>query len=254
MRTVDIFIKSYHKDFWLLRYALLSIRKFVTGYNTVHLVIPAGEYPALCAQVKDEDFPERTVIHQVNERTPGWLWQQYLKLRAFEYCNADFVMFGDSDCIHDHIINLQDFIVDGKPEILYTDWNKVGDAIIWKKPTEEFLRDEVPFEGMRRNNMIFHWSTLVNISRFRPDLQELVMGSEKFSEFNAMSAFAYKFEREKYNFVDTDHWTYTRPKAIQLWSHASKSSDSATHKEEWKRTTDTIVSIFGKDIINEKIN
>ena len=62
-----------------------------------------------------------------------------------------------------------------------------------------------------------------------------------------MGAFAYKYEREKYNFVDTDNWTYTEPKAVQLWSHGN-ATGSETHQAEYKRTIETINKALGLNI------
>ncbi len=71
------------------------------------------------------------------------------------------------------------------------------------------------------------------------------MRSDRFSEFNLIGAWAYKNEREKYNFVNTDDWTYTEPKAIQLWSHASKADGvSEVHLREYIRTVETIAKAF----------
>jgi hypothetical protein len=156
-------------------------------------------------------------------------------------------MFSDSDCIFDREINVDDYIADGKPEILYTDYSKVGDAICWKQPTEAFIKEPVQFEMMRRNCLIYHRSTLVAIEEYEPNLKHIILTSGRFSEFNAMSVFAYKFEREKYNFINTDNWEYTEPKGVQLWSLAEKEGNE-DHKKEYNRSIDTINKVFGLNI------
>lgn len=239
MRTVDIFIKSYRKDFWLLEIALKTIEKNVTGYNNVVLLIPENDKELFDTR----QLPPRTLIHYVKEYGNGYIMQQVFKLGAFKYCSAEFILFSDSDCLFDHPINLQEYVSDGKPEILYTDWSKVGDAICWKEPTESILGEEAPFEGMRRNCMILHKSTLGNISLWRPDLEKTVMGMKSFSEFNLMSNYAYKYERDNYNFVNTDDWTYVPPKGIQVWSWADKDSD-LLHCQEYVRLLESIMVCF----------
>lgn len=240
MPTIDLFIKSYSKDFWLLYYALDSIKKNVTGYNNLILVIPEHEKELFDTR----QLPDRTLIHYVPERSPGWLWQQYLKMTAHKYCFADFICFSDSDCIFTTPVNLQDYVTDGKPEILCTKWEQVGDAVCWREPTEKFIIEPVSHERMRRNNMIFHRSTLEGIEKFAPNLQEFIMQSERFSEFNAMAAYAFKYEKEKYTFVDTDEWTYVPPMSVQVWSHA-KRDGSETHLKEWIRILETILLYNG---------
>jgi hypothetical protein len=245
MKSIDIIIKSFKNDFWLLQLALKSISKNVTGYNNLVLLIPEKDKH----EFDTRGMPERTLIHYVNEYGKGWLFQQVCKLQAYKYCNADYIMFSDSDCFFTYPINLQDFVKDDKPEILYTDWSKVGDGIVWKEPTELFMKEPVPYEMMRRNNLIYHRSTLVKISEYAPELEKTVMESHRFSEFNAMSAYAYKYERDKYNFIDTDNWKYTEPKGIQVWSHASKKEGvSEIHLREYIRTLETIIKSLGVNI------
>lgn len=242
MQTVDIFIKSYRKDFVWLYHALRSITKNVQGYNNVILLIPESDKHEFDTRI----LPERTLIHYVSDEGNGYLRQQYYKLTAYKYSNADYILFGDSDCFFDHPIDLQDFIADGKPEILHTSWDKVGDAICWKAPTERIMEEPVHFEFMRRNTCIYHKSTLVDLHKWQPNLESIVMKSGHFSEFNLMGAYAYKFERDKYNFVNTEDWEYTPPKAVQIWSHASKEPGvSETHLREYIRTLETLLTLYG---------
>jgi hypothetical protein len=245
MKTIDIFIKSYKPDFWLLQIALKSITRNVSGYNNIILLIPEKDKHDFDTRV----LPARTLIHYIEDKSPGWLYQQVCKIQAHKYSNADFIMFSDSDCFFTYPINLQNYITDDKPEILYTDWSKVGDGIIWKEPTEAFMKEHVPYEMMRRNCLIYHRLTLVKISEYAPDIEKTIMSSHRFSEFNAMSAYAYKYERDNYNFVNTDDWKYTEPKSIQVWSHASKKEGvSETHLREYIRTLESIIKSLGVNI------
>lgn len=239
MKTVDIFIKSYRNDFWLLYIALKTIERNVTGYNNVVLLIPNADKDLFDTR----ELPPRTLIHYVDDSGNGYLRQQVFKLQAHKYCDAEFVLFADSDCFWDHKIDLQEFVADGKPEILYTDWSKVGDAICWKEPTEKVLGEEAPFEGMRRNCMIVYKKTLENISLWRPNIETTVMNMKAFSEFNLISNYAYKFEKQNYSFVNTDDWEYVPPKGIQVWSHSDKNGDDL-HKTEYIRLLESIMVCF----------
>lgn len=242
MPTCDIFIKSYKPDFWLLTLSLETIKRNVTGYNRIILLIPEKNKH----EFDTRNLPQRTLIYYIEDKDPGWLYQQVCKISAHKYSNADYIMFSDSDCFFDHSLNLQDLIADGKPEILYTSWLDVGDAIVWKKPTEEFMKDTVEWETMRRNNTIFHRSTLEAISKYAPDLENTIMSSERWSEFNAMGSYAMKYENDKYHFINTSNWFYVKPHAIQVWSHASKDKDaSELHHLEYIRILETLLKSFG---------
>lgn len=238
--TIDIFIKSFKNDFWLLRLSLATLKRNVSGYNNVILLIPEKDKH----DFDTRDLPYRTYIHYVTDEGVGWLQQQVYKMSAHKYCHADYIMFSDSDCFFDHQINLQDYIVDDKPEILYTSWQDVGDAIVWKQPTEEFFGEPVEWEMMRRNNQIYHRSTLVALSEYKNDIEKIVMSSHRFSEFNVISTYAYKFEKDKYKFKNTAEWIYVPPLSIQTWSHSNKNGD-LMHVKEYCRILETIIISFG---------
>jgi hypothetical protein len=212
---IDIFYKTYSKDFEWLSHSLRSLSKYVTGYRNIVILVPDADRH----RFDTRNLPERTLIHYVKEYGNGYLYQQVCKIQGHKYSDADFILFSDSDLIFDHPINLQDFIADGKPEILYTSYDKVGDAICWKEPTESFIKEPQEFEWMRRNALIYHRSTLEAIDKYEPNLEYIIMNSQRFSEYNAIGAYAWKYEREKYNFVNTDTWEYTRPKAVQYHSY-----------------------------------
>lgn len=231
-----IFIKSYKRDFPYLKYAIQSINKNVTGlYNVLLLIDQADDLPDEIMQHVTDKYK----IVYVEKFGNGYLFQQLCKLNAHKYTDAEYILFSDSDCIFDHAINVDEFIADGKPEILYTHYSKVGDAVCWKQCTEQFIGVELEYEFMRRNCLIFHRSTLVEMEHKYPSMASSVMSKGRFSEFNAMGAYCYLYNKDKYNFVNTDEWQYVEPKGIQLWSHAEKGG-SGVHKTEYDRAIDTI--------------
>jgi hypothetical protein len=234
MPTIDIFIKSYRKDFHWLQYCLMSIKKNVSGYNNLILLIPEVDKEVFDTR----NMPDRTLVHYVKEYGNGFLFQQWCKINAPAYSHADYILFADSDCFFDRPIDLATYLP--TPEILYTEWSKVGDAICWKGVTESLI--ECPYEFMRRNCLIYHRDTLARLNEYFPDLELAIMASKSFSEFNLIGAYAYKFERDRYNFINTDNWQYTEPKAIQFWSHATKEQGaSELQLREYIRILETLV-------------
>ena len=239
MSSIDIFYKSYSKDFWLLYISLDTLKKNVTGYSNVIILIPEHEKELFDTR----NLPDRTLVHYVKEYGDGYLFQQACKLNAHNYCYSEFIMYSDSDCIYTRPVNLQDYINNGRPEILYTDYKLVADAICWQVPTETMMGHPVQWEFMRRNNGVFHRSTLENINQWKPGLETIVMSAARFSEFNFLGAYAFDFETEKYTFINTEAWQYTPPMADQIWSHADKDGD-ATHMKEWIRILETIMTAY----------
>ncbi len=241
-KTIDLFIKSHRPDFWLLQIALQSIIKNVTGYQNIILLIPENEKH----DFDTRNLPPRTYVHYVQDKLPGWLGQQVFKLQAHNYSYADFIMYSDSDAFCCSPINLQDLITDDKPEILFTDYQKLPDAIIWQKPTEAIIGSKIQWEYMRRLGLIYHRDTLVNLNNWQPNLESIIMRSERFSEFNLLGAFANKFENEKYTWTNTDNWEYVPPVFEQVWSHANKEKGaSETHHLEYIRLLETILKAHG---------
>lgn len=241
--TIDLFYKSYHKDFNLLYYSLASIKKNITGYNEIHIVVPNHERHLFDYRY----MPERTIVHLEQEYGDGYLMQQYRKITAHKYCNAPLILFADSDLIFDKPLDLTKVVKDNKPEILYTHYDKVGDAKCWQDCTSRFMNERQEFEFMRRLPLIYHRSTLEAISAMPINLEEYILNSGRFSEFNVIGAYAFRHQREQYNFVNTDDWTYVAPMGIQLWSHADRNSGEL-HRVEYRKSIDSINSVLSLGI------
>lgn len=240
---IDIFIKSYAKDFRWLNYCLKSIDKYVSGYNELIIVLDEGDNINLDQLTV---IPNNTKIHFVKKEGIGYIHQQYCKLIAHTFSSAEKIMFVDSDFIFDEDLDLR--TLSEKPEILMTDYLNVGGAICWREPTEKFLSRSIQFEFMRRLPLVYNRLTLINIGVSHPYLKSIVLSSNRFSEFNVIGAYAYFYERDNYNFVNTDNWTYVKPLGVQLWSWADFKSDEPLHKEECERARNIIKELFNEEI------
>lgn len=249
MSSVDVFYKSYAKDFSLLKYSLKSLIKNVKNVNKVQIVFPSKDTKKFLSTFWDLDYKNFDIEWSTEiEYGNGYLFQQWCKMNAYEYSNADYILFADSDCIFNRQIDLKDYVKSGKPEILYTSWDKVGDAKCWREPIEKFMGEPVEWEFMRRNCLIYHRSTLENIAREYPNLKDQILSSGRFSEFNALGAWAFKNEREKYNFINTDNWQYEPPKAEQLWGWAEKNNPNEPHPFEYARSLKIINETLGLNL------
>lgn len=218
--SIDIFIKSYPKDFPYLYYCLESINKFVTGVDNVVIVLPMGANVDFNPHV----LPKKVHIIFEEEIGNGYIFQQYCKLNAHNYCFSNYIMFVDSDCIFKRPINLQTLIREnGCTEILKTKYEHVGDAICWKEPTEKFFDGKIPveYEYMRRNCMMYRRETLVNLYSLKKDMKSYVLKQDRFSEFNVVGVFIENYEPQNYILTDTANWEYKDHFIEQLWSWGS---------------------------------
>lgn len=201
---VDIFIRTYHKDLPWLVYCLSSIHKYCIGFRDIIIVIPESQKKALDGMNLTQ---EKTFV--CPDYKDDYLGQQITKLYADDYSDADFICYGDSDTLFTRPITPEIITANGKPLILKTDYSKVGDAIMWKDVTEKALGFNIEFEFMRRHPFCYHGSTLkalrIHIKQLHgKELKEYVKEQPRFSEFNAIGAFADKFEQDKYKFQNTD--------------------------------------------------
>jgi len=211
-----IFIKSYAKDFKWLNYCLKSICKYVNGYSEVILVLDEGSNTSLHELT---ELPNKLRIEWVKEESIGYIFQQYCKLTAHHYTKAEKIMFVDSDCMFTYPLDLS--ALPETPELLYTPYELVGDAICWKKPTEKSLGITVDYEFMRRNGLVYHRSTLEGFESFMRELKYYVLNQTQFSEFNALGAYAWFNQREKYKWVNTSTEQFGEPLVKQMWSHGN---------------------------------
>lgn len=227
---VDLFIKTYKKDFKWLEYCFRSIKKFAKNYNELIIVVPLDEQEEF--DLAAFDFPERTRVEFIKEEGNGYLWQQYIKMIAHTFSDADYIKYLDSDCIFTKEFDAHSLIYDGRPEILYRYYldkdgkNQVDGASCWQEPTSKFLNQYIDKEFMCRHIFCYHRSTLENIEKWcikthNKTLKSYIMNSGSFSEFNTIGAWCHLYEQHNYNFVDTNNgWIYVEPQVHQFWSYS----------------------------------
>ena len=231
--NTSIFIRSYRGDFQWLRYCLRSIRKFVTGFGEIALVIPVtdrGELPEDVAAMADR-------LHLRNEQTHGYIDQQITKLRAHHYTNSDRILFVDSDCVFFRPCTVDDFTREGKPLLLKTPYEvfrkhqtetgRAQNVLNWQRITEDLVGFPVEFEYMRRIPMMHAAETLVYIEAHYPHLMNKArrIRDNSFSEFNIMGAIAERFLPHLYHIQSTETEPLPPKYCEQYWSWGGMSNE-----------------------------
>jgi hypothetical protein len=210
--TTDIFIRSYSPDFKWLEYCLFSCDKFAKGFSSIHIVVPE----------QDKQILNHLTLESVHGVTPacqdGYLDQQVSKLYADEFCQSDYILHLDSDCVWYKETTPQDFFQNGKPIILVED----GVVSPWPKITEKTLCWYDSKEYMRRLPIIYprwvypefrkwiknkHGMSLRNWISLQP--------YREFSEFNTLGQWLFRFHPEKFAWL---HPSETQVFAKQFWS------------------------------------
>lgn len=213
--TASIFIKTCLKDLEWLRYSLLSIAKWGSGFSEI--VIVADEDCQVALRTSPTTYT--CVVNYVPVPDNGYIQQQAIKLVADRYCTSNHILFVDSDCVFFRPFTLSSFMRDGKPVLLKTRYGNLGGGEVWKSITESVVGWEVEFEYMRRLPLMYRRDTFLKFREQFPDLISRLAGMQgrDFSEFNAIGAFIDREDPEGYYIVDTEDWI---PDAVakQFWS------------------------------------
>ena len=216
MAIIDIFIKTYHKDFSLLKYCLMSIKKYVSHFRRVVIIsdndgnkIPNDILSIMNIHVVYENIPSE-MKYLGNQA--GYLAQQVIKLNWFTYTDADSVLIIDSDCMFTCPTSPKNFMDEhGRYKWFYRDWNDAPDAKnAWFATTYNVLGFEPPYEAMCVNGFMLEKKTSINLLNYfnnKYNVNNLWQYFNKnqiktFSEFNTYGNFLYNYGDNKiYNKV-----------------------------------------------------
>lgn len=224
---IDIFIRSYPKDFEILKYCLISIRKNIKDYNDIFICVRNKDYEALkreintegCIVVQDHDYPDDI----------DYLGQQLSKINADIWSNADYILFMDSDCICYNTTYLKDSFFSNEKLIILKDyWKDVGQATCWKKCLND-LKILTEFEFMRRLPQIYPRNVLPKIRQLitNKTSKDFINGSiqiykkSMFSEFNIIGSYMYLYDNKNIDFLFSKNFN-NKINMKQLWSHTKK--------------------------------
>jgi hypothetical protein len=209
---LSVFIRTYRNDFDWLPYCLERIRKHIK-YHEIVIVTPHDSLLKRRLDVSD------CKVVRVSEHTSGYLAQQSDKLNAWQWCESEVIMYVDSDTMFYKDVCVDDFITDGRINLLRTRYDQIETP--WQTITENAIGFKSDWEYMRRFPLLYWRETLVNINRDFPSLSQYInrIKNREFSEFNFIGQFIERNEYHKYNLLDTNDgvppevckqfWSYT---------------------------------------------
>lgn len=230
---IDIFIRTYERDFFLLKYAIISISKFLKGYRYIHICSREKDYDSLlnllaCKELnnikniithKSHDFPDNI----------DYCGQQIIKMSADYFSDAEYICFTDSDTIYYDEINLEkEFINENNTVNFYFDvWENVGNANCWQTCLSK-LNLLTKYEFMRRLPVVCPAKILKEVRNYLEKMHNKTFVEEclsmfndcGISEFNIMSSYMYLFYNGEAKFININE-THKLP-ILQLWSHSNK--------------------------------
>jgi len=231
--SIDIFIRTYEKDFFLLKYSIISISKFLKGFRYLHICTREKDYDSLlnllaCKELnnikniithKSHDFPDNI----------DYCGQQIIKMSADCFSDAKYICFTDSDTIYYDEINLEkEFINENNTVNFFVDeWKNVGDANCWKSCLTK-LNLLTKYEFMRRLPIVCPGKILKDVRKYiekinnKTFIEEClsIFNNGGISEFNIMSSYMYLFHNDEANFININD--AKQLPILQLWSHSNK--------------------------------
>ena len=220
-----LFLRTYKGDRDWLPYLFRSIAKHAPDVGLT-VVAPKGH-----------DVGVAVTIHTDPVHGDDYINQQYDKLHADLYVpeGTTHIVHIDSDCIL--TAPLDGLFRDGKPIMLHTPWEQVGDAKCWHPITERLLGFEAPYEFMRRMPLVYptdvysglRWHLESEHKTFMRSLIGNVKG-RNLSEFNLLGSFCWEHFYGEFCWINTAEKELPPLVARQGWSWGGV--DRA--KDEWE--------------------
>lgn len=238
---VHMLIVTYAKDVPWLEYCLKSIDRHCTGFSGVTIA-----HPTIHAEIfKAATAPFNVRLHAYEEVPGTGMLQHMVKMAQAEQLvpsDTKLVMHLDSDCIWKMRSTPEDFFTSGKPDYLYRTYASlsspdplnpmnqiISDCAQWQGPTEYQLGFPCPDYTMTRHPTVFPIDFYKPYRKHIADVHRLPFEAFMLAgrnahpqdrmDFTAMGAWARKFMRDRFHWIDTATGIYPEDRLKAYWSH-----------------------------------
>jgi hypothetical protein len=207
---IDIFIRTYFRDFGWLNLSLLSILKFVEGYRRIVIVMPGSSFERL----RGNEIPTsaRAIVLRCQEYEDDYIGQQISKLNADSFTDAPLIAHVDSDCIFDAPCSLPAMLTrNGAPVIrqLWRSRRPASDG--WRRCIADFHGEPLPFDVLTPPPFAYSRGLYGSLrshcsARHGVTLDDwcLARRIDSLSEFGLLAAHAWFHHREDYSWIAAD--------------------------------------------------
>lgn len=207
MKTTIITV-TYDKDLEYLKYNLMSVKKFCQGYHENVVVIDDYEKGGTKTRQYLDSIGQKYHINREAERIKkGYIRQQYIKLFSEQYVShdTDYICHIDSDTIFTDYHDPSIYFNGDKPILGIQKWSQMPNTV-FKPWTDQTLEYESDYNFMRRMPLVYHTDLFPKlreyISNLKGDIIDYLNTLETISEYNLLGAYAYKFTRESFCWID----------------------------------------------------
>lgn len=219
--TVDVLYVSYAKDLEWFKWSLKVLQKNLTGYRHIIVVVHKDNMP-LFEPIGAERNISVWEAHS-SSITNGYYWQQWVKMNAPSYTDAEYILHIDSDTFIGRPTDVMDYFVEGRPAWMWSYYTDFKDPVPWQAPTEFATGMKCDREFMQAQPFVIHRGSYPPVVAGMHDtLERASRSGSRFSEYNVLGRLAWEFEHDKYHWVDRnrDPWPKGYHATRQFWSHA----------------------------------
>jgi hypothetical protein len=251
MPSVEILLVTFKRDYALTRYALYSIRKFATGFKAVKVVVPTTDEELFKPLEKEFGVVIKTITEAPGK---GMLEHLVAKCWADRFCESDYILHMDSDCIFTEPVTPLDYFRNDLPVLvcrLYSKVNEPGHSR-WKQVTEDVLKMNVDYDYMVRHPAVHVREVYEKLRQHVVRVQKMpfrefvVSGRNEypqtFCEFVSLGQIARMEFPERYHFEDISDRPEPKNKMTQGWTHGGldkeiqfKDGFVGTHRQHFQK-------------------
>ena len=236
--STAIFIRTYARDFPWLRYCLRSIARYASGFSGLHIAVASCDWEQFQREFGEMFTGQCSIPFPVESRActcyiDDYIGQQITKMQAWQYTDAERILYVDSDTIFTRQVTPADFMENGKPVLVVTPFDALeGDALKWVSVIEKALHCKPIYETMRRLPIIHDRMTVERCYEYIGGA-EYISGQpfREFSEFNVIGSYVLQFVPQYYVIKDTTKDQISETPARQYWSRQPWTEELRTELE-----------------------
>jgi hypothetical protein len=240
MIDTQLLILTWHQDLNWLNACLRGVERYWRA-SRPPFIVATPECETIMPKVVSELGCQVKYVRQEGDSRFG---QQYLKMIADTYVQADAILYTDSDCMFTRECTAEDFCIDGKPLVVTERYDNILPTAIepdriclegYRRAAKSLIDYYPEHEFMRRHPFFFYRNSVTNLRKhiehnagtaLEPAMRQFNSG--QISEFNLMGAFCYNFERGRYYFTDTHEAPPQLIRQFHSWSQ-----DPSTQETAW---------------------
>ena len=214
---VSIITVAHDKDLEYLKLNLQSINKFCKSYHENIVVI--DDHKNDCDQTRQylDSINQKYIVDTTAKNIKiGYIRQQYMKLFSEQHVcsDTDFICHVDCDNLFFSVHEPSVYFEGPLPVLGIQSWSTMNK--IFKPVTDQTLEYESDFNFMRRMPLVYPAQLFHElrsyITELKGDLIEYLNTLPTISEYNLLGAYAYKFKRDSFHWVDVKKnakaWAY----------------------------------------------